>query len=131
MSIGIDIQRIRDIQAKGEARLPFVDPRLRDVILGLDGYSARFHDLYFIVSEAKELDGRWWRHASVHRRDKKMPTYEDLKTTKQLTMGDDLTAYQLFVPAEQHVNIHSVVLHLWACVDGAVTPDFTRGTGSI
>ena len=46
-----------------------LDARYRDVQQGEDGYRARYRDLWFIVTEAQEADGRWWRHASVSRRD--------------------------------------------------------------
>ena len=63
-----------------------------------DGYGARFKDLTFLVSEARENDGRWWLHASVSRRDRRMPSYDDLKTLKELTIGPKRTAIQVFPP---------------------------------
>ena len=125
-----DFAKIAILQRTLESRLPPVDDRLRDVERGVDGFRARYRHLRVICSEVKELDGRWWRHASVSRRDRQTPTYDDLKTLKSICIGEMLTAYQVFVPTDRHVNL-SEVLHLWACVDGPVTPDFTHGTGSI
>ena len=135
MTKPIDIEKLASLQATRETRFPPIDPRLRDIEHGQDGYRARYHDLLFICSEAKENDGRWWRHASVSRRDRQMPTYEDLKTLKAICIGEKYTAYQLFVPPDSHIDIGGPrgvqVLHLWACLDGQVTPDFSGGTGSL
>ena len=49
------------------------------------GYRARYKHLIIIVSDALEEDGRWWRHASVSRKDKAMPTYED----QDISLGSD------------------------------------------
>ena len=82
-----------------------------------------------ILSMAREEDGEVWLHASISRRDRALPTYEDLKTVHRLFMPG-LVAYQLFMPSDEHVNL-AEVLHLWACVTRRVTPDFTGGTGSV
>lgn len=106
-------------------------PGLRDVEQGGDGYSASFHDLRFVVSVSREQDGNEWLHASVSRRDRKLPTYDDMATLKRICMGEHRTALQVFPPKEKHVNFageHGVeVLHLWSCLDADVTPDFSRG----
>ena len=64
-----------------------------------------------------------------------MPTYADLMEMKRLCIGDHRTALQVFPPKTKHVNVAGKlgveVLHLWSCLDGDVTPDFTRGTGMI
>jgi len=83
-----------------------------------------------IYSSAIEKDGRWWMHVSVSKRSG-MPTYADLAYIKKHFIGDELKAIQVFAPMTEHVNIHPRCLHLWACLDGDVLPDFTRGTGSI
>ena len=101
---------------------------LRDVVRGGDGYSARFDHLRFIVSESREGDGKMWLHASVSRRDKQMPTYEDLMALKRYCIGEHRTAYQVFPSKDKHVDWAGKrgiqVLHLWSCLDGDVTPDF-------
>ena len=101
-----------------------------------DGYAAGFKHLKFLVSEAREEDGRWWLHASVSRRDRKLPTYEDLRSLKELTIGPDRTAIQVFPPAERHIDVGArlpnpiEVLHLWSPEEDFL-PDFARGSNSI
>ena len=61
-----------------------------------------------------------------------MPDYADLMLLKNMCIGKDRTALQVFPPEEKHVNyageVHGIeVLHLWSCLGGDVTPDFTRG----
>jgi len=34
-------------------------------------------------------------------------------------------------PRAKHVNIHPGVLHVWHCLDGDVTPDFTANGDTI
>jgi hypothetical protein len=89
--------------------------------------------LRVIWSEGKQLDGRWWAHVSVSRRDEKLPTWEQLTTVKDLFIGTEAEAYQVLPPEARYVNQHPGVLHLWACRDepGGVLPDFTMGSGSI
>ncbi len=100
-------------------------PTIQHVIeLTSNGYRAMYKDLLIMVTDFVERDGKAWRHASVSRRDRKIPTYEDLKNLYELTM-EGLVAYQLFVPPDQHFTLKTVeVLHLWACLEGPVTPDF-------
>ena len=119
--------------ARREKRRPSVPVQLRGASVNDDSYAGRFAHLFIICSEAKEDDGKWWRHASVSRRDRQMPTYEDMATLKRICM-DEHVAYQLFMPPSQHIDLAGErvqVLHLWACLDGPVTPDFSSGTGSI
>lgn len=112
------------------AMLP-VHPWVTVVEQGDDGYAARWQHLRFIVSVKLEEDGKMWLHASVSRRDKTMPTYDDLRTTKTLCIGDDRTALQVFPPADKHIDLAGPlgieVLHLWSCLAGDVTPDFSAG----
>jgi hypothetical protein len=86
--------------------------------------------LVVIVSAAVELDGKAWLHVSMSRRDR-LPSYDDMKAVKDVFMGRERTALQVFAPSSKHVNIHDFCLHLWACLDGDATPDFTRGSGSL
>lgn len=71
-------------------------------------------------------EGAHWVHASISR-PTQTPSYEDLKALHYAVFGPDRWAYQVFAPAEQHVNIHVHALHLWGRADGArVLPDFGR-----
>ena len=70
-----------------------------------DGYAGRFQHLLFIVSEGMQPDGRWWIHASVSRTDKKIPSYDDLRKLKEMTIGEDRIAIQVFPPKSRHIDI--------------------------
>ena len=113
-----------------------IDPRLRGVEILNDGYRARYKHLVIIASDALEEDDRWWRHASVSRKDKDMPTYDDLMLLKDLTMGPARIAIQVFPPEHRHIDIAGrrpnpvQVLHLWS-PDDDFLPDFARGGNSI
>lgn len=112
-----------------------IHPGVRVIEEHLAGYAGQYKRLYLIVSVSKEQDGKRWLHASCSRTDKSLPSYEDLKTLKAICIGDHHTALQVFLPKDKHVNWAGErgveVLHLWRCLDGDVTPDFTRGTGGI
>ena len=113
-----------------------LDPRLRVLERRGDGYSARVGQLRFIVSDAVEEDGRVWRHASVSRTDRQMPTYDDLRLLKECTIGAARTAIQVFPPADRHIDIAGradpaiQVLHLWS-PETDFLPDFARAGDSI
>ncbi len=100
-----------------------------------DGYAAQWGRLRFVVSTSVEEDGKRWLHASVSRDDGQLPSYEDLTNLKRFCVGEHRTALQVFPPQDKHVDIAGPlgieVLHLWSCLDGDVTPDFTGGSGSI
>jgi hypothetical protein len=71
-----------------------------------------------------------WLHVSMSYQDR-LPSYADLCLVKKLFIGGNRTAYQVFPDDAHHVNINPHVLHLWCCLDGPVTPDFTRGLATI
>ena len=133
------MSRVIAARATRESRAPsLIHPRLHILQHTEDGYAASYGHLVFIVSESKEDDGHWWRHGSVsiqHGEGKGLPTYNDLKTLQELCMPQDRPSVQMFMPKEKHVDIANrwnlEVLHLWACLDAELFPDFTSGTGSI
>lgn len=76
-----------------------------------------------IVSQAEHA-GAEWLHASIAWANH-MPSYDDLVTLKAAAFGRRRWAYQVFAPAEHHVNLHNYALHLWGRVDGQpVLPNF-------
>lgn len=79
--------------------------------------------LRVVVSGAIERDGKRWLHVSCSRRDR-VPSWDDLKLVKEVFLGNDRLAVQVLPRAEEYVNIHPYVLHLWCCVDGDPVPDF-------
>lgn len=105
-----------------------IHPALRNVNLTPDGYNATFANLRLVATEFIEADGKKWRHASVSRRGGGMPSFDDLKTLKKYCIGEEKTALQIFPPAEQYFAGYkgTEVLHLWACLDGNVVPDFRK-----
>lgn len=95
------------------------------------GYAAFAGNLVIRVTDCRHEDGRIWRHASVSRKDRKMPTYWNLMRLKELTIGPDRLAIQVFPPADRHIDIGTKmpnpveVLHLWAPEEDFL-PDFGR-----
>ena len=86
-----------------------------------------------------EQDGRLWRHCSVSVKGGRMPSYYNLRTLKELTIGPDRNG-GAGVPDFGQAHRHSgkmtpsiQVLHLWSPDPSArdVLPDFTRGGNSI
>ena len=75
-------------------------------------------------------DGKVWYHLSCSYRDH-LPDWSDLEMLKRVFIGHEQTAYQVLPPVSKYVNIHKYCLHLWCCMDGAVTPDFTTMVGGV
>lgn len=86
--------------------------------------------LRVIESVGVELDGKEWHHVSLSR-SMQLPSWEEVQRVKDIFMGKDVTALQVLPDAAHYVNQHPYCLHLWRCLDGDVTPDFTQGHGSI
>lgn len=96
----------------------------------LYGTFRRTCGLTVAITTQKENDGKFWTHVSISR-PTRLPNYHDMCEVKSVFLGDDALALQLFVPKSEHVNIHPYCLHLWSCLDGRPTPDFTQGLGTI
>jgi len=78
-----------------------------------------------VIFRAELHAGECWLHVSMSFPDK-LPTYEHMKSVKNVFIGRKNKAIQVFAPEDEHVNIHSFVLHLWAPVDRDPLPDFRR-----
>ena len=87
-------------------------------------------NLRVITSIDIQRDNKAWLHVSMSHADR-LPSYEEMVAVKRLFVGDDITAYQVFPPIAEHVNLNSYCLHLWACLDGRVTPNFCLADGQI
>lgn len=85
--------------------------------------------LKVICSARIEKDGKRWMHVSFSRQDR-IPDWNDLRLVKDTFIGRDRLAIQVLPPADEYVNIHPHVLHLWSCLDGRPCPDF-RTEGQI
>lgn len=87
--------------------------------------------LRVIISACIEADKRRWLHVSVSHRGHRLPMWREMCEVKDTFCGAASTAYQVHPPTDKHISIHDKVLHLWCCLDGPVTPDFTRGGETI
>jgi hypothetical protein len=86
--------------------------------------NGRFAGLVVVASVAVERDKKLWLHVSCSRRDR-LPSWDDMKFVKQVFIGEDKYAYQVFPPASQYVNIHPHCLHLYHCLEGSPLPEFS------
>lgn len=87
-----------------------------------DGIQAvRADGLQVIVSyDTPPFSSRTWLHVSCTKTSKtgsSLPEWIDLKTCKELFIGEDEEALQIFPPKAEWVDIHPAVLHLW-CLPG-------------
>jgi hypothetical protein len=89
-------------------------------------YMHRRAPLVVLLSCTRYRDERRWLHASVSH-ENRLPNWEDLREVKDVFIGRDKRALQVLPAAEEYVNIHPRVLHLWHCVDGDGLPDFRVG----
>lgn len=83
----------------------------------------------FIHSIDREEDGEVWAHLSMSRRDRTMPTWEQIRDLVWLVYPG-WVAVVVIAPQDEHVNIPEVG-HAWICLTRRAIPDFTRGGHSI
>lgn len=95
-----------------------------------DGFRCVKRGMIVIASIAVELDKKSWLHVSMSFANR-IPTYQEMKFVKNIFVGEDKKAIQIFPPESEHVNINSCCLHLWHCLNDDTLPDFTKGTGLI
>lgn len=79
-----------------------------------------------VILSTDSIRGHRWLHASLSRRNR-TPSYDDVHLVKRIFIGDLLSAYQVFPPRTEHVNIHEHCLHLWAPLDGDPFPEELTG----
>ena len=96
----------------------------------IDGHAFKKNDLNVIVSINRELDEKLWLHVSFSYPDR-LPPYEKLIQIKNIFIGPDKKAIQVFPQEKEHVNLMEFCLHLWHCIDGDSLPDFAWGLGII
>lgn len=58
-------------------------------------------------------DGSKFLHISCSYPDR-IPSWDDLKTVKDIFIGEDREAFQVLPKAKDYVNLHPYCLHLWA-----------------
>lgn len=76
-------------------------------------------------SVAREDDDRPWLHVSVSHRNGWPPNRNHMARVKEVFVGPDRYAYEVWPPADRYVNIGEV-LHLWAPVDHQPLPEFSH-----
>ena len=91
------------------------DPRLRNIVKGIDGFKADIHiggwDGSFIFSF-----GGGWEHCSVSPYVKRItPDWETMCKIKEMCWKDDETVIQIHPPKDMYVNNMPNCLHLWRC----------------
>lgn len=102
-------------------------PAWRCVVKGDDGcrYQHATTGQVVILSVCREADGKRWVHLSTSFASR-LPTWEELRFTKNLFLGRDVTALQVLPKEREYVNVHPYTLHLWRCIDDAPVPDFRK-----
>lgn len=69
-------------------------------------------------------DGERWLHLSVSRKTR-LPAWGEFTKVKNLFLGEETLAIQVFAPVSQWVNLHPYVLHLYSNFDKpGFLPDF-------
>ena len=58
-------------------------------------------------------DGAEWDHVSVSRKDKKMPTWDQMNYIRNMFWSEGETVIQFHPKKVKYVNIHETCLHLW------------------
>jgi hypothetical protein len=91
-------------------------------------YSSR--DGLRVCVEVEAHETCLWLHVSMSRRDRD-PSYFDMKRIKDLFVGRNRKAVQVFPPDSEHYNYHTHCLHLWACLAGDPLPDFRTAEGQL
>lgn len=76
-----------------------------------------------VLAEVELVDGALWLHVSMSRRGR-LPSWEDLRFVKDVVIGRDRKALQILPSADEYVNIHPHVLHLYAALERDLLPDF-------
>lgn len=84
-----------------------------------------FNRIAVIVSVDKEDDNKNWLHVSFSKSNK-VPSYNDLMEIKNIFIGEDKKAIQIFPEKKYHVNIMPYCLHLFHCLDGDSLPEFSK-----
>jgi hypothetical protein len=110
---------------------PNLPPEWTEFRREINGFVAERNDKMKVIATcSRELDGKAWLHVSLSY-PKRMPSYADMKEIKTMFIGPCAVAYELFPPETELINAHPYCRHLWSPMEGSVTPDFTRGNGTV
>jgi len=118
--------------SEAHSRVLVLPPKWKEIRSAFPGQVTymRKSGLAVIITASEKLDGRMWKHVSMSRQ-RSVPDYRDMCEVKEIFIGRDKKAIQVFPPESEHVNIHPNCLHLWHCMTEDPLPDFTEGMGTI
>lgn len=85
-------------------------------------YRKDLAQLFVIVGEECH-SGEWWIHLSISGL-LRLPTWGEINEAKNLFIGRDAKAIQIFPPDREKINIHLYCLHLWSNLESEILPDF-------
>ena len=88
-----------------------------DGVYGRAWQRTRGEAIRVIESVVTKPDGKQWLHVSVSKPNRKMPTWDDVKTLRECFVGEHRECYMIFPTQDRYVNIHPGVLHLYCCLD--------------
>lgn len=91
-------------------------------------YVAPALGLRVIISLARQADGLRWLHLSASH-ESRLPRWRELKEIKEIFIGPNRYAYQVFPPEDKYVNLHPRTLHMFHCLDGPQLPEFSGVIG--
>lgn len=80
-----------------------------------------------ILHGKENHDGKWWDHVSISAANR-MPTFEELKDIKNILIGRDKKAIQIFPNEKEYINLHPYFLHIFHSDEDGL-PDFTHEGG--
>ncbi len=80
-----------------------------------------YEQIRVICSVDEIVPGEFWYHVSFSRKDR-IPSWEDMRLVKDLFIGRDKLAIQIFPREQEYVNFHPHTLHLWRRADGDTLP---------
>jgi hypothetical protein len=89
----------------------------------------KFNGLIVLVGQFDHEGDRWLHVSCSHKN--KLPKWKELREVKDIFVGKDKQAIQIFPPESQYVNIMKFCLHLWCNLSRDIVPDFTRVIGMI
>ena len=88
------------------------------------GFKKEARDLIVFCGLSIKSDNKLWYHVSVSTKNR-IPTYKELALIKDIFIGEENTAIQVFSASKNHVNDHPNCLHLWRCLEEDVLPEFS------
>lgn len=93
---------------------------------GVQEHYRRITDFMTIIRGMECHDGKWWLHLSCAKaKQKRLPSWDDLKEIKNIFIGRDKKAIQVLPDEKNFININPYCLHLFSC-DNDGLPEFAE-----